>query len=229
MISASLPLVKVTDLCSPAGRITRWIELNRPEKLNCLSLAMLDDVLRALEVNQADQVILTGSERAFCTGLDLDEIAACGSAKAHLERLARIYRRLLTAEIPTLVLARGYAIGGGAGLVASAQTALVSPDFSFRLPCGKLSALASIVVPLCRLRSPSVTPAAGWLGCDLEAEAARQLGLVDGVLTPEQFSAATKLGTGGSPRPELALAPSRKPEAVRAALSELEQFLADLR
>lgn len=225
---AAPPLVKVKDLQGPSGQITRWIELNRLEKLNCLNLAMLDAVRHALETAQTDRVILTGSGRTFCTGLDLAEISACGTAKTHLRELAEIYRQLLTTTVPTLVLARGYAVGGGAGLVAGARTAIVSTDFNFRLPGGELASLAAIVVPLCRLRSPSVTPKAGWLGCEFASKAAQQHGLVDHVLTPEEFSEIAQFGTGGSPSPELALAPPRKPAAVRLALRELEQFIAGL-
>ena len=87
----------ITDARDPGGRRTRVIELQRPEKLNCLSLAMLDELLAALEDCPADRIMLAGAGRSFCSGLDLSEVAAPGGSRAHLERLVKVYRRLLTA------------------------------------------------------------------------------------------------------------------------------------
>lgn len=56
------------------------ITLNRPERMNTISSAMLDELTRTfVEVNENPDVrvvILTGSGRAFCAGLDLNEASA---------------------------------------------------------------------------------------------------------------------------------------------------------
>lgn len=173
-----------------AGQTDRLIELNRPEKLNCLSLDMLDGLLRALRGGKADRIILTGAGRAFCTGLDLEEVRTAEGAKRHLRRLTAIYRWLLRTDCATVVLARGYAVGGGAGLMACAKTVIVSTDFAFRLPGGPLARLASVVPPVCNLRTGGRTPGgSAWLGCDLDATEALRLGLVDLVVSPGEWSA----------------------------------------
>ena len=56
------------------------ITLNRPERMNTISSAMLDELTRTLvSVNENPDVrvvILTGSGRAFCAGLDLNEASS---------------------------------------------------------------------------------------------------------------------------------------------------------
>ena len=55
-----------------------WITLNRPEKMNSLNAAMLNEwrkaVLAAGEDDETGVVIVTGAVRAYCTGLDLKEL-----------------------------------------------------------------------------------------------------------------------------------------------------------
>ena len=54
------------------------ISLNRPDRLNALSFALVDELHDALDAIQADNscrvVVLTGAGRGFCSGLDLTSI-----------------------------------------------------------------------------------------------------------------------------------------------------------
>src|SRR6202049_4811218 len=53
------------------------ITLNRPEKRNAVSFALVEELLGApdeIEQSPAQVVILTGAGKAFCAGLDLDEL-----------------------------------------------------------------------------------------------------------------------------------------------------------
>src|ERR1700751_2985490 len=55
------------------------ITLNRPEKRNAISFELIDDLVRALiEVGKSDAIVLiiTGAGKAFCSGLDLDNLKA---------------------------------------------------------------------------------------------------------------------------------------------------------
>jgi enoyl-CoA hydratase len=68
-----MALVEVT---SPQPR-TRVITLNRPDVLNAMSIDMVIELHDALETcaddNECSVVILTGTGRAFCSGLDLKD------------------------------------------------------------------------------------------------------------------------------------------------------------
>jgi methylglutaconyl-CoA hydratase len=243
--------IKVTDFTDPSGRTRRLIVLNRPEKLNCLSLEMLDGLLAALENTKADQIILASAGRAFCTGLDLDEVKSTNGGvsesgcsvepaarnrraaptlqhggRRHLERLVAIYRWLLQTRCETVALAGGYAVGGGAGLMACAKTVIVSDDFRFRLPGGKLAQLAAVVPPVCTLRTGGKVPAeTGWLGCELNADEARQLGLVDRIVSSVELSALIESVRDGRMPLELQKPVTFGEGPVRSTLSELDQYL----
>lgn len=69
------------------------ITFNRPERLNTISSAMLDELTRTLVRANEDRdvrvVVLTGTGRAFCAGLDLNEAS---SGPAHTD-LAHGFRR----------------------------------------------------------------------------------------------------------------------------------------
>ena len=79
------------------------ITFNRPEKRNAISFQLLDELLAALdEIERSDAlvVILTGAGKAFCAGLDLDELKSLtGKTEAQnvedSTRMAHIFRRLL--------------------------------------------------------------------------------------------------------------------------------------
>ena len=213
-------------MVTAADGATRLIELNQPEKLNCLSLAMLAGVRTALEGNTAGRIVLTGGGRAFCTGLDLDEVAATNGGRDHLRQLVAIYRWLLETDADTVAFARGYAVGGGAGLLSCARRAIVAGDFRYRLPGGKLSSLAAVVPPLCEFRAGGKRPdGSGWLGCDLDADEARRLGLVDQVVSEGDLGDLIGAAREGRLPPGFRKPVVRDAVATATALAELDRFL----
>lgn len=70
-----------TDIADGVMTLT----LNRPERLNAFTQAMLDDMLAALDAADADDdvraIIVTGAGRGFCAGVDLDDADAFTAAK----------------------------------------------------------------------------------------------------------------------------------------------------
>jgi len=218
--------IDVTDVRDAGAGSSRIIELRRPAKLNCLGLAMLDELLIALEGCAAGQLILTGAGRSFCAGLDLQEIAGPDAGRGHLERLVRIYDWFLRTSIPTIALVMGHAAGGGAGLAACATTVIASADFRVHIPGGRLASLAAVVVPICKLRTQGKALAhQTWLGCDLDAGAACRLGLVDQVIPAARLEELIRSARGGMSPPEWLAAAKPKAKAVARAQMELEEFL----
>ncbi len=91
---------KTIQLGFDAGVAT--VTLNRPEKRNAISLLLVDELLSGLdevERSSAQVLILTGAGKAFCAGMDLDELKAL-LGKTHEEnvqdssRMAHIFRRI---------------------------------------------------------------------------------------------------------------------------------------
>jgi methylglutaconyl-CoA hydratase len=115
------------------------ITLNRPEKRNALSFQLLDELLRALdevENSSAQILILTGAGKAFCAGMDLEELKTL-TGKSHAENvadskeMAQIFRRLYEFPKPTIAAVNGAAIAGGTGLATMCDFTLAVPEAKF--------------------------------------------------------------------------------------------------
>src|SRR5437667_580725 len=115
------------------------ITLNRPDKRNALSIQLLEELLAALdEIEKSDALvgILTGAGKAFCAGMDLDELKSL-IGKSHEEnvedsrRMARIFRRLYDFPKPTIAAVNGAAIAGGTGLATMCDFTLAVPEAKF--------------------------------------------------------------------------------------------------
>jgi methylglutaconyl-CoA hydratase len=115
------------------------LTLNRPDKRNALSFQLLDELTRALdEVEQstAQVVILTGAGKAFCAGMDLEELKTL-TGKSHAEnvadstKMAQIFRRLYEFSKPTIAAVNGAAIAGGTGLATMCDFTLAVAEARF--------------------------------------------------------------------------------------------------
>ncbi len=83
------------------------ITLNRPDRMNSISMAMLDALSAALLDCDADTsiraIVLTGTGRAFCAGLDLKE-AAAGTGIGSSDGVASTAQRFDLRNAPPIVL-----------------------------------------------------------------------------------------------------------------------------
>lgn len=115
------------------------ITLNRPEKRNALSFQMIGEILAALDqIEQSDAlvVIFTGAGKAFCAGMDLDELKSLtGKTPAEniedSRRMAQLFRRLYDFPKSTIAAVNGAAIAGGAGLATMCDFTLAVPEAKF--------------------------------------------------------------------------------------------------
>src|SRR5208282_2617886 len=115
------------------------IALSVPEKRNAISAQMIADLLAALdqaEVSPARVVILTGAGKAFCAGMDLDELQhmARQTQQKNLEdarRMTKLLYRLYSFPKPVVAAVNGAAIAGGCGLAAVADLILAVPEARF--------------------------------------------------------------------------------------------------
>ena len=100
----------------------RRITLNRPERLNALTVEMAAALNAALDEAEADKsccaLLLTGAGRGFCAGQDLNEIS--GASPADLARLLEHYHplilRLRASPLPIVCAVNGVAAGAGANI-----------------------------------------------------------------------------------------------------------------
>jgi methylglutaconyl-CoA hydratase len=115
------------------------ITLNRPEKRNALCLGMLDEIVAALtEIESSDALVavVTGAGKAFCAGMDLEELKSL-TGKSHLEhladsrRMAHFFRRLYEFPKPTIAAVNGAAIAGGTGIATMCDFTLAATEAKF--------------------------------------------------------------------------------------------------
>lgn len=124
------------------GRLVTILALNRPDRLNAVSIPMYERLISELQIADNDPnvraVIVTGGGGAFCVGADLkshDEGAPTGAERARYVSVAQVTNRAMqTMGTPVLAAVNGHAIGAGMELALSADVAIVADDAKMRLP-----------------------------------------------------------------------------------------------
>jgi enoyl-CoA hydratase/carnithine racemase len=178
-----------------AARIT----MNRPGTFNALSQAMLDALQRSLdEVASSDArvVVLDGAGRAFCAGHDLKEMLARPSLEYYQALFARCSQMMLAIQrMPQPVIARvhGIATAAGCQLVAMCDLAVAASDARFAVSGVNLGLFCSTPsVPLSRNLSRKDAFEMLVTGDFIDAQTARERGLVNRVSAPEQLDDAIR-------------------------------------
>ncbi len=164
------------------------IALNRPDRLNALDEATLEALSRALELAENDgvrAVLLRGEGRAFCAGQDLRE-AAGGELdyQEHLGRYNRVLLQIRRLDKPVIAAVHGVAAGAGMALALAADLRVMGRETRLT------TAFARIALVPDSGMTYTLPRTVGWgrafellaLSPDLDAERARELGLVNFVV-----------------------------------------------
>ncbi|HEV2445409.1 MAG TPA: enoyl-CoA hydratase-related protein, partial [Candidatus Sulfopaludibacter sp.] len=121
------------------------VTVNRPEKLNALSSAVvreLDDAFGRIAAEpRIRAAILTGAgEKAFVAGADINELAVLSPVEASEYATAgqRTFRKLETAHKPSVAAVNGFALGGGLELAMSCTVRFASENAKLGQPEVKL-------------------------------------------------------------------------------------------
>lgn len=119
------------------------LTLNRPEKLNALNQALVEDLHAALDALNRDDdcrvVVLTGSGRGFSSGLDLTEPSPSASSTLGMpragmrwqERIADLTTKLIRLRQPVIAAVNGPAYGGGFALALASDIRIAGPEARF--------------------------------------------------------------------------------------------------
>ena len=130
------------------------LALNRPDKRNALSIALIEALREAILGASRDPthrvLILKGNGPAFCAGLNLHEASQPGTHEKSAETLAALYEALATSPLVTIAAAHGAAMGGGAGLVAACDFAIAADDLRLSYPEVRRGLVAALVTCLLR-------------------------------------------------------------------------------
>lgn len=172
------------------------LTLNRPDKRNAISPAMIGDLLRALdeaERGPARVVILTGAGKAFCVGMDLEALRELASQTheqhiADAERMGKMFHRVYSFPKPLIAAVNGAAIAGGTGLATLADFTLAVPEAKFGYTEVRIGFLPAVVsVFLLRQVGEKITRELLLTGKIFDAAEAHRLGLVTQLVPQEKL------------------------------------------
>jgi methylglutaconyl-CoA hydratase len=115
------------------------ITLNRPDKRNAISYEVIEELLAVLDEvanSSARVLILTGAGKAFCSGMDLENLKALAGCSPEQslkdsEIMARLFRSLYDSPRPSIAAVNGAAIAGGCGLATLCDFTLAVPEAKF--------------------------------------------------------------------------------------------------
>jgi methylglutaconyl-CoA hydratase len=177
------------------------IALTVPEKRNAISAQMVADLIAAMaqsESSGARALILTGSGKAFCAGMDLDELQLLGKStlQKNLEdarRVAEMFYRLYSYPKPVIAAVNGAAIAGGCGLATLADFTLAVPEAKFGYPEVKLGFMPALVAVFLRRQIAEKHSRDLLLtGRIIDAAEAHRIGLITEVVPGERLMDRTR-------------------------------------
>ena len=119
------------------------LTLNRPDKLNAINAAMIDELGRALDAAEADDgvrvIVVAGAGKAFSAGFDLDMETGAGAPDPAAIRRAlhndlRIIMRFWDSPKVTLAAVHRYCLGSAMELAVACDLTLAADDCLFGAP-----------------------------------------------------------------------------------------------
>lgn len=173
------------------------ITLNRPERRNAMTPAMLDELLSAMQDASAGDcrvVMFAGVGSAFCAGLDLETLQtlreqSAAEHRADAERIARFFRMIYELPKPTIAVVQGAAIAGGAGLAMICDFTLSVPEAKFGFTEVRIGFVPALVSAFLALQIGDKHARDLLLtGRLFDAEEAYRLGLVTEIVQPGRLA-----------------------------------------
>lgn len=165
-----------------------WVvTINRPEKANSLTEAMLTELAEIAEsAETARTIIFTGEGSVFSAGADLDEARAGLATSPVWERLSTA-----VANLPCLTIAalNGTLAGGANGLALACDLRIAVPKAKFFYPVMKLGFLPQPSDPgrMAALIGPSRAKLILMGGQKILADEALSFGLIDRIVEPDNL------------------------------------------
>jgi len=175
-----------------------WVTLNRPESLNALNHALVDELGRLFtELYTRDDlrvVVLRGAGKAFCAGLDLKAHSQQTQVLTVSEELAttRRYRDIVISmrrcPQPIIGLLNGAACGGGFALALATDIRIATPTLRMNaafIRIGFSGCDMGLSYHLPRMVGSSLAAEYMLTGRFIDAQRAYEMGLVSRVVAPE--------------------------------------------
>jgi enoyl-CoA hydratase len=166
------------------------IILNRPEALNALSFAILDELAVAFDevaASDARVLLITGAgDKAFCAGADIKELRNRDliAQKRDAVKGQTVFCKLTTLPMPSVAVINGYAFGGGLELAMACTFRLATVNARLGLPEIKLGLIPGYggTQRLPRLIGEARALEMIMTGRSVKADEAERIGLINRVI-----------------------------------------------
>jgi enoyl-CoA hydratase/carnithine racemase len=174
------------------------LTLNRPEKRNAMNTALLDGLRRYFdeleERRDVRVVVVRGAGKAFCSGMDLDEMSRRQREAADPETgVTAVLQRIERSRHPTIAMVHGDAFAGGCELALHCDLRIAADHVRFAMPLARIG----LIVPfplgqkLLEIVGPAATREILLTGRPFDARRALEIGMVHRVVGAAEIEAAT--------------------------------------
>jgi 2-(1,2-epoxy-1,2-dihydrophenyl)acetyl-CoA isomerase len=187
-----------------------WVTLNRPEKLNALSMTLFDELRQVFQAARRDRavrcVVITGAGRGFCAGADFSggrpselQYATQESAtdmegsRLFFRNESEAYIALKRLEVPVIASVNGVCVGAGLDMVSHCDMAVASTAARFQVAYVKRGLFADLggFYSLPRVIGWRKAMEMTMTGRFMSAEEAHASGLTNYLVPPEELEAKT--------------------------------------
>jgi len=121
------------------------ITLNRPDALNALNDALINELGTAIDTFEADTdigcIVITGSEKAFAAGADIKEMQSKSYMDTYMSNFISTWERVAKCRKPVIAAVNGFALGGGCELAMMCDFIIAGDRAKFGQPEVKLGIL----------------------------------------------------------------------------------------
>jgi enoyl-CoA hydratase len=171
-----------TMRCEFSGPLAR-LRLNRPQALNAANWAWVRDLVTATghlaQSRETQVVIVSGEGRAFCSGLDVKELAQGHLSREWFATWEQGVKALADLDAITIAAIHGYCLGGGLQVALACDLRIASTDAVMSIPAVKEGVVAALgPMRLARIIGAGPAKQLCFLARQFSAEQALALGLL---------------------------------------------------
>ena len=180
------------------------ITINRPEALNALNSAVLDELngcLDGIDTNVVRAIVLTGAgNKSFVAGADIGEMSKLSPAEGEAfgKKGNDVFRKIETFPIPVIAAVNGFALGGGCEIAMSCDIRICSDNAMFGQPEVGLGITPGFggTQRLARLVGAGMAKQLIYTARNIKADEALRIGLVNAVYPQEELLEVAKKMAG---------------------------------
>jgi enoyl-CoA hydratase len=198
------------NLLLETGNGRQLITINRPDKMNALNRATLQELDQAMTQAAQDKsvrvILITGAgDKAFVAGADISELAQLNPLQARQAAMfgQNVFRRIETMNKPVIAMVNGFALGGGCELAMACHLRLAAPHARFGQPEVALGLIPGYggTQRLARLIGKGRAMELCITGALIDAQEAHRLGLVNRLIASYQKDDAGEIRRDKKGRP----------------------------